>query len=282
MKKAWAFLLALCLTAALCAGASAAGMGDVEGGDGAVTAADARRVLRAAVGLEQLTEEEEARADMDLDGGITAADARLTLRAAVGLEITDGKTYLNQVEVLCGGHYFARISIEDANGRTDYVMASTENYAYFSSELDGIHMTMVSAEEGLYLLDDEKKTYALLPVELMALLGDETEGLDLHAAAQEGFSKLKELENAELSEAEFDGEPCLCYTLREPSGVTKAYMSGKRLLALTSESRTGTLLVTERFEEISPSVPLAYAGLPADYAEIDLLEYLAGLEGQLE
>ena len=60
-------------------------MGDLDA-DGAVTAADARLALRAAVGLEILSEEQKKAADMDGDGEVTAADARKILRAAVGLE----------------------------------------------------------------------------------------------------------------------------------------------------------------------------------------------------
>lgn len=60
-------------------------MGDVDT-DGEVTSADARLVLRAAVGLEAFTAAQTALADPDADGEITSADARLVLRAAVGLE----------------------------------------------------------------------------------------------------------------------------------------------------------------------------------------------------
>lgn len=55
--------------------------------DGEVTAADARLALRAAVGLETLTDAQKTPADVDHDFDITAADARLILRAAVGLEV---------------------------------------------------------------------------------------------------------------------------------------------------------------------------------------------------
>ena len=54
--------------------------------DQEVTAADARMVLRAAVGLETLSEEEKLIADYDGDGEISAADARMVLRTAVDLE----------------------------------------------------------------------------------------------------------------------------------------------------------------------------------------------------
>ncbi len=54
--------------------------------DGQVTAADARLALRASVGLENLSAQQIAVADIDKKSGVTAADARLILRASVGLE----------------------------------------------------------------------------------------------------------------------------------------------------------------------------------------------------
>lgn len=59
--------------------------GDING-DGSVRAEDARTALRAAVGLETLTPDEEKRADVDGDGKVTVADARSILRTATGLE----------------------------------------------------------------------------------------------------------------------------------------------------------------------------------------------------
>lgn len=54
--------------------------------DKKITAADARLVLRASVGLENFDENQNALADIDKDKRITAGDARLILRASVGLE----------------------------------------------------------------------------------------------------------------------------------------------------------------------------------------------------
>ena len=56
--------------------------GDVDG-DGKVTAADARSIMRASVGLEEVPLEA---GDIDGDGKITAADAREALRTSVGIE----------------------------------------------------------------------------------------------------------------------------------------------------------------------------------------------------
>lgn len=60
------------------------GPGDVDG-DGKITAADARQILRRAARLITFTTEQDALADVDKDGKITAADARLVLRVSAGL-----------------------------------------------------------------------------------------------------------------------------------------------------------------------------------------------------
>lgn len=57
-------------------------LGDVDG-DGKVTAADARLILRAAVGLEEVPIET---GDVDGDGKITSSDSREALRISVGME----------------------------------------------------------------------------------------------------------------------------------------------------------------------------------------------------
>lgn len=54
--------------------------------DGKVTAADAAEILRAVVGLTELTEEAAFLADVNQDGTVTAADAAMLLRAVVGLD----------------------------------------------------------------------------------------------------------------------------------------------------------------------------------------------------
>ena len=70
--------------------------GDADG-DGAVTAADARAILRDAVDLEPITNAADlVMCDMDFNGELNAADARLALRTSVGLdpafsEVPEGK-----------------------------------------------------------------------------------------------------------------------------------------------------------------------------------------------
>lgn len=60
--------------------------GDVDG-DGKVTAADARKILRVAAGLETLSGQAAKNADVDGSGDITAADARKALLKSAGLEV---------------------------------------------------------------------------------------------------------------------------------------------------------------------------------------------------
>lgn len=93
MKKLISLLLAVLMISGFIPVASADNnsisliplLGDADG-DGQVTSADARLVLRASVGLETPDMLRRILYDADTDGSITAADARLILRASVGLE----------------------------------------------------------------------------------------------------------------------------------------------------------------------------------------------------
>lgn len=79
------FLAALIF--ALCAipAQAAASLGDVDG-DGAITAEDARSILRFSVNLDMPSDSQRISADLDGDGEITASDARAALRLAVNLD----------------------------------------------------------------------------------------------------------------------------------------------------------------------------------------------------
>ncbi len=60
-------------------------LGDADG-DGKISAADARLVLRRAARIITFTAEQDIRADVDKDGKVTANDARILLRVSAGLE----------------------------------------------------------------------------------------------------------------------------------------------------------------------------------------------------
>lgn len=99
-KKVLSVLLAvmMLLTIIPVSFVSALETGDVNG-DGKIMATDARIVLRASVGLEELDEIQTIAADVDGKPGISAADARLILRASVGLEtLTPAHTHNYKTE----------------------------------------------------------------------------------------------------------------------------------------------------------------------------------------
>ena len=96
-KRILSFLLclALALGALTVPALSAAyALGDVDG-DKTVTTKDARLALRAAIGLDALSEKAAAAADVTGDGEVKTADARIILRVAVGLMrlSKDGKRF---------------------------------------------------------------------------------------------------------------------------------------------------------------------------------------------
>ena len=66
--------------------------------DGKVTAADAAEILRAVVGLTELSEEAAFLADVNQDGQVTASDAAFILRAVVGLETLPALVLPEEVE----------------------------------------------------------------------------------------------------------------------------------------------------------------------------------------
>lgn len=100
-KRTLKLLFALIVSATtllICTVSSSAALaGDVADGDNLVTANDARTILRAAVGLEALTDEQKDIADINYDGAITAADARAALRISVSL---DPALHFYQKEIL--------------------------------------------------------------------------------------------------------------------------------------------------------------------------------------
>ena len=63
--------------------------------DGKITAADAAEILRAVVGLTELSDEAKYYADVNQDGEVTAADAAYLLRAVVGMEVLPDFTPTN-------------------------------------------------------------------------------------------------------------------------------------------------------------------------------------------
>lgn len=99
MKKAVSVILAAVFVLSLSVSVFSANVitGDVTG-DGFVTADDARRVLRCAAKLEELSEKELKKADVNGDGAVNSADARRILRVSAKLEVFPDEEESSSVE----------------------------------------------------------------------------------------------------------------------------------------------------------------------------------------
>ncbi len=127
--------------------------GDVDG-DEAVTAADARIVLRVSVGLDYLPMQSLYFADADGSGDVTAADARLVLRYSVQLEAESSLSHFFKPsyiapEPIADGNKFFMDSITVTEGQTLSLAASLPvpgaQYHWFSS----VPQTVSVANDGV-------------------------------------------------------------------------------------------------------------------------------------
>lgn len=146
MKKAFlSVVLSILIILSCISPVFAALKGDVDGIVG-VSAADARLVLRASVGLESLSDAQKAAADVDGTPGISAADARLILRASVGLEslgdIQEEEEHVhvyNKVlsvdrEPTCTGSGKQRVACSCGRETTEYIDKLGHDYQLSSEE----------------------------------------------------------------------------------------------------------------------------------------------------
>ena len=129
MKRTKIKILSLLCAAALSAApvlSAAALQGDVNG-DGAVTASDAREILRLSVGIDPMTEKTRAAADVDGDGTVGAEDARLALRFAAGLDKNKGRSIPGSTVT---GYTEKGFPIEVKDGRTyvDGILIANKTY----------------------------------------------------------------------------------------------------------------------------------------------------------
>ena len=283
MKKALSLCLAVILAVSVCGLASfAARNGDMDA-DNRITASDARSILRAAVGLDTLTEEKKQSADLDMDGKITAADARIALRLSVGLDLASENMFANEYEVLLGGVYAASFVVTEEGYSQKMTMSFTPSTSYISMYIDNAgelmegltgEMTislLFNSDGKTYLMDHEMKCYGEFPFEEMGMDPDELTG-DFFTDAFGFLRPLSEATN--VGTEKYDGISCKVYTFKASGGSYKAYLNGKKLVAITELDNAGKLLVSYRFSSVSLAVPSETCSLPASYAEADAIELL--------
>lgn len=188
--------------------------GDIDS-DGKISAGDARLVLRASVGLEDIAIE---LGDIDNDGKISAGDARLVLRASVGLEdlnqydVVDVKPEVkwensklglkfatNDFDVYQGTEINTLVDISlfesidmsaemmaiDTTGTKTITVISGTNSIFSSTLMTSALKMMVSSSEDMKLLESGKqkiadKTFNLVSIKMN--VGDEMSICDYYVA----------------------------------------------------------------------------------------------------
>lgn len=291
MKK-W-ILISTVLAVCLCLGAigcSAAMLGDVNG-DGAVTAADARLTLRAAVGLQSLGGTPEAAADIDMNNVLAAADARGQLRVAVGLDTTDGKFYNNAFELLRGGYCSYQLGA-DGTGLRLLEYAGTRSAAFLSVKsastypipsmtalFTGMDMAAArgsftaanqAADPGVYFYDAGRAVYS----DMTETFRTNTVIRNTLFAALDSTSALNSLppdvtslaQADQVSTGKYNDIPCVAYSFSTSAGTLRFYMNGRQLLAADTLNRFGTRTARTTFLHVSPCVAKERTVLPAGYS----------------
>lgn len=121
--------------------------GDIDG-DGSVTVADARRILRLAVDLDRCTAATRQYADTDGNDEVSVPDARIALRVAVQLDKTDVLAYFLPIkEEDDDGYYYDRdivyISLSEGEKKTldDVIVRKDSNMTWKSSNPAAVSVT---------------------------------------------------------------------------------------------------------------------------------------------
>ena len=279
MKKITALLLmALLLLLTLCVPALAAPNGKLTEG-AALTAADARLILRAAVGLDTLTAAQGESADIDLDGKVTASDARIALRVSVGLDLLAPTYVTDAYAALRGGHFYAVMPMNEEGMEGEMTLAFTAGTTYLkaSVEMEGMKLTLPMLKRGgkTYLMEETHACYAQVTdadKQTFSKLG-----LDLDEFFDEvvDFSEMPALSYASgRSEELFHGERCVCYAFPQSSGTMLIYMKGRQLRGFKETDAAGNVTMDAAFSAFSIAVPAACTAVPSSYEALDSAEDL--------
>lgn len=294
MKKFISVILATLLVAALAVPAFATAptdacpaYGNVDTDD-TVTVSDARLVLRNAIGLDEFTDEQKTKADLD-GNGVSVSDARLVLRIAIKLDnapkhpITadvDTTTAQNEYAILNTTKYAVVGTMKDASGSVvPMTLARNGNKMYMSSTMDlmGDGSTVVTVgvlviDGKLYMVTDDHK-YSL-------------EFTDKVAEAF-GMSKADIAEMTDISNFQIDApdlslaasvekatvtcpvcgesfETGSVYIFNYDDGTTgKVYMNGNKLIKIESYSKYNRLTAVTEFTSVTANPSDTYFALPS-------------------
>ena len=278
MKKITALLLSALLLLTLCVPALAAPNGKLTAG-AALTAADARLILRAAVGLDTLTAAQSEIADIDLDGKVTASDARIALRVSVGLDLLAPTYVTDAYAALRGGHFYAVMPMNEEGMEGEMTLAFTADTTYLRASviMDGMKLTLPMLKRGgkTYLMEETHACYAQVTDADKQTFSEL--GLDLDGFFDEvvDFSEMPALSAASgRSEELFHGERCVCYAFPQSSGTMLIYMKGRQLRGFKETDAAGNVTMDAAFSAFSIAVPASCTAVPSSYEALDSAEDL--------
>ena len=278
MKKITALLLSALLLLTLCVPALAAPNGKLTAG-AALTAADARLILRAAVGLDTLTAAQSEIADIDLDGKVTASDARIALRVSVGLDLLAPTYVTDAYAALRGGHFYAVMPMNEEGMEGEMTLAFTADTTYLRASvlMDGMKLTLPMLKRGgkTYLMEETHACYAQVTDADKQTFSEF--GLDLDEFFDEvvDFSEMPALSAASgRSEELFHGERCVCYAFPQSSGTMLIYMKGRQLRGFKETDAAGNVTMDAAFSAFSIAVPASCTAVPSSYEALDSAEDL--------
>lgn len=218
--------------AAVSAFSAFAVVGDIDNNN-RTTTNDARLVLRYALKLGSLTEEQKSKADINSDGVINSSDARTLLRGALKLERLD--IYSN---------FYAEIV--DPNGYTSKIGICGKDIL-IEADVNGKSMGMLKEKNGSLIFIDnaEKKYYTLTKEDLDAIirlagnLGEDVDFSDIFDEFDKLTSEIELYRPIALVDlgytkgtGEWDGKTVDTYTKTEGSETVTYYFSKNIILGV--------------------------------------------------
>lgn len=244
-----------------------------------LTVADARAVLRAAVGIQPLSAADKKTGDIDFDSKITVSDARTVLRIAVGLDVIDGKSYNNEYELLTSGHYSftgtytEKDSKSQTVGKVSLVVTASSVKMDIAGVLAAAGGDMDELNDIFALLGDEnfQLSSILFANGKISMVSDNSmEAISFSESVMgDEFSAMRdELKNfipalhTSLSQASstrkesFGGKSCTVYVFAEKdsSGVSytsNVFMDGNKLVKIDYANSKGVVFRSISFDSFS-------------------------------
>ncbi|MBR5427133.1 MAG: hypothetical protein IK118_02190 [Clostridia bacterium] len=255
-------------------------LGDVTG-DGKISSADARIILRFAARLENLPEMRQKAADVNRTGKVNSADARLVLRVAAKLEkleVGENDVFDDGLEKSAGdpanekgvddfitgvkSDQFSIIGEITGTGEAKPIEFSRSGgNARRNATVNGVKLQMVLDNEKKYLICDANKTYVELSQSTAKSLG-----LDVGELQADYFKNVSKTAPLGWTKREFQGKTVDCAVIELKKGSIEIYADGGKVVQFREIDSDGNVVTQIAVETFRSGVTAKELALPADYA----------------